>query len=225
MRVLLVEDEAKMARLIRRVLEAEGMALDHAPDGMTGLSLAAGPTPYDVLILDWMLPDIDGVEVLKLLRGRGVLTPVLMLTALGSLERKVEGLDAGADDYLPKPFAFSELLARIRALARRPAPAVPGRLAVAGLELDESRLSVTFAGQSTELSAREFALLGYLMRNRDCVLSRRQLLDAVWGAEPDTYSNVVDLYIHYLRRKLKVIGAPGLIRTVRGIGYRLGSGS
>jgi two-component system OmpR family response regulator len=223
MRVLLVEDEAKMARLIRRVLEAEGVVVDHAPDGMSALSMAGGPEPYDVLVLDWMLPDVDGLEVLRLLRGRRVFTPALMLTALGSLERRVEGLNAGADDYLAKPFAFSELLARIRALARRPAPVTPGRLALAGLELDESRLCVTYAGRSAELSAREFALLGYMMRNRGCVLSRRQLLDAVWGAEPDTYSNIVDLYVHYLRRKLEAVGAPELIKTVRGIGYRLGS--
>jgi DNA-binding response OmpR family regulator len=221
MRVLLVEDEPKMARLIRRVLEAEGMVVDHAADGLSGLQLAVAGTPYDVLVLDWMLPDIDGVEVLRLLRGRRVFTPVLMLTALGSVERRVEGLEAGADDYLAKPFAFAELLARIRALARRPAPATPGRLSLAGLELDESRLAVTYGGRSTSLSAREFALLGYLMRNRDCVLSRRQLLDAVWGAEPDAYSNVVDLYVHYLRRKLQEIGAPRLIGTVRGAGYRL----
>jgi DNA-binding response OmpR family regulator len=224
MRVLLVEDEPKMARLIRRVLEAEGMTVDHAADGLGGLGLAVAGTPYDVVVLDWMLPDIDGIEVLRLLRGRRVFTPVLMLTALGSLDRKVEGLNAGADDYLAKPFAFAELLARIHALARRPAPAAPGRLAVSGIELDESRLTVSYRGRSTSLSAREFALLGYLMRNRDCVLSRRQLLDAVWGAEPDAYSNVVDLYIHYVRRKLAEVGAPNLIRTVRGIGYRLAAG-
>jgi DNA-binding response OmpR family regulator len=221
MRVLLVEDEPKMARLIRRVLEAEGIAVDHAADGLSGLGLARSETIYDVLVLDWMLPDIDGIEVLRLLRGRRIFTPVLMLTALGSLDRRVEGLDAGADDYLAKPFAFAELLARIRALARRPAPLTPGRLKVAGLDLDESRLSVSYMGRSTSLSAREFSLLGHLMRNRDCVLSRRQLLDAVWGAEPDTYSNVVDLYVHYLRRKLEEVGAPKLIDTVRGAGYRL----
>jgi DNA-binding response OmpR family regulator len=221
MRILLVEDEAKMAGLVRRVLEAEGMVVDHAADGLTGLQLAAAGTPYDVLVLDWMLPDIDGIEVLRLLRGRRVFTPVLMLTALGSVDRRVDGLDAGADDYLAKPFAFTELLARIRALARRSAPPAPGRLNVAGVELDESRLEIAYGGRSTSLSAREFALLGYLMRNRDCVLSRRQLLDAVWGAEPGTYSNVVDLYVHYLRRKLDEIGAPRLIVTVRGAGYRL----
>jgi two-component system copper resistance phosphate regulon response regulator CusR len=221
MRILLVEDEPKMARLIRRVLEAEGMTVDHAADGLAGLQLAAAGTAYDVVVLDWMLPDIDGIEVLRLLRGRRVFTPVLMLTALGSLDRRVEGLEAGADDYLAKPFAFAELLARIRALARRPAVVAPGRLSVAGLELDESRLEISYGGRSAALSAREFALLGYLMRNRDCVLSRRQLLDAVWGAEPDTYSNVVDLYVHYLRRKLDEVGAPKLIKTVRGVGYRL----
>ncbi len=221
MRVLLVEDEMKMARLIRRVLEAEGMTVDHSADGLGGLQLAVAGVPYDVVVLDWMLPDIDGIEVLRLLRGRRIFSPVLMLTALGSLDRRVEGLNAGADDYLAKPFAFAELLARIRALARRPAAVAPGHLAVAGLELDESKLVVSYSGRSASLSAREFALLGYLMRNRDCVLTRRQLLDAVWGAEPNTYSNVVDLYVHYLRRKLDEIGAPDLIRTVRGVGYRL----
>jgi DNA-binding response OmpR family regulator len=220
MRLLVVEDEPRMGELIRRVLVAEHHAVDLAPDAVSGLAFVAAGE-YDVLILDRMLPDLDGLELLRLMRARGVSAPALMLTALGSVEHRVAGLDAGADDYLAKPFAFSELLARIRALGRRAAPTAESRLAVADVELDEERHVVRVGERTVDLSAREFALLAYLMRNAGRVVTRQQILDAVWGAEPDVYSNVVDLYISYLRRKLGELGRDGLLRTVRGVGYTL----
>jgi DNA-binding response OmpR family regulator len=220
MKVLLVEDEPKMAALIRRVLTAERFVVDGASDGATAIALATSGD-YDVAVVDRMLPDMDGLAVIRVMRAKGVRTPVLMLTALGSVEQRVEGLDAGADDYLPKPFAFTELLARIRALARREAPAAAGRLSAGDVELDEARHTARVGDQSVDLSAREFALLGFLIRHPGQVLTRRQILDGVWGAEPDVYSNVVDLYIHYLRRKLAELGRAGYLRTVRGVGYSL----
>jgi DNA-binding response OmpR family regulator len=223
-RILVVEDEPKMAALIRRVLVAEHHVVDTAPDGATAIALAS-EVGYDVAILDRMLPDMDGTSVVRLWRVRGVETPVLMLTAMGSVEHRVDGLDAGADDYLAKPFAFSELLARVRALGRRPAAPVPRRLTVGDLELDELRHVARVGDHVVDLSAREFALLGFLIRHAGQVVTRQQILDAVWGAEPDVYSNVVDLYIHYLRRKLEEVDRAGLLRTVRGVGYSLRSTS
>ena len=220
MHLLLVEDEPRMADLVRRVLVAEHHTVDVAPDAVSALALAGG-APYDVLVLDRGLPDLDGLDLLRLLRARGVDAPALMLTALGSVEHRVEGLDAGADDYLAKPFAFAELLARIRALARRTAPPGDARLAVGDLELDEERHVARVGSAAVDLSAREFALLAYLMRNEGRVVTRHQVLDAVWGAEPDVYSNVVDLYVSYLRRKLGELGRADLIRTIRGVGYTL----
>jgi DNA-binding response OmpR family regulator len=223
MRILLVEDDPKMGELVRRVLLSERHVVDLAPDAVTALGLVAGP-PYDVVVLDRMLPDLDGVEVLRLIRAKGLSTPVLMLTALDSVDQRVAGLDAGADDYLAKPFAFAELLARIRALGRRPAAPSEERLAAGDLELDELRHVARVGDRWVELSAREFALLGYLIRHAGQVVSRRQILDAVWGAEPDVYSNVVDLYVHYLRRKLAELDREAWLRTVRGVGYSLRAG-
>ena len=220
MRILVVEDEPKLAELIRRVLTAERHVVDLAPDGVAGLALAERSTP-DVVVLDRGLPDVDGLTVLRLLRARGIRSPVLILTALGSVEERVAGLEAGADDYLPKPFAFAELIARIRALSRRPANVDDGHLAAGDLELDELRHAARVGEQSVDLSAREFALLGYLIRHAGQVVTRQQILDGVWGAEPDVYSNVVDLYVHYLRRKLEQLGRDDRLRTVRGIGYAL----
>jgi DNA-binding response OmpR family regulator len=220
MRILVVEDVAKMAELIRRVLAAERHVVDVAADGASALAFAEGQE-YDVVVLDRMLPDIDGVEVLRQMRGAGIETPVLMLTALGTVDHRVGGLDAGADDYLTKPFAFNELLARLRALARRPPQQAEPRLVAGDLELDEARHVARSGEHIVELSAREFALLGYLIRHAGQVVSRRQILDAVWGAEPDVYSNVVDLYVHYLRRKLAGLGCERMLRTVRGVGYSL----
>jgi DNA-binding response OmpR family regulator len=220
MKILLVEDEPKMAALVRRVLTAERHVVDAAPDGASAIALAVSGE-YDVAVVDRMLPDMDGLAVIRVLRLKGVRTPVLMLTALGSIEQRVAGLDAGADDYLPKPFAFSELLARIRALGRRDGSPAEVRLTAGDIELDEARHTARVADRSVDLSAREFALLGFLIRHPGQVLTRRQILDGVWGAEPDVYSNVVDLYIHYLRRKLGELGRAGRVRTVRGVGYSL----
>ncbi len=209
-----------MAGLIDRVLTAERHVVETAPDGVTAVALALGGG-HDVIVLDRTLPDIDGVTLLGLLRARGIGAPVLMLTALGSVEDRVAGLEAGADDYLAKPFAFAELIARIKALGRRSTiqPDLP--LRVGDLSLDELRHVARVGDQAIDLSAREFALLGYFIRHADHVLTRQQILDAVWGAEPDVYSNVVDLYVHYLRRKLSDLGRADAIRTVRGVGYVL----
>lgn len=220
MRILVVEDEEKIAKAIERVLVAEHYTTDLAADGVAALALA-GERDYDVVLLDRMLPDLDGLEVLDLLRKRGNTTPVLMLTALGSLDHRVEGLDRGADDYLAKPFAFTELLARIRALSRRSPERTEERMVAGDLELDPLRIRVSAGDASEELSAREFALLAYFVRHEGEVVTRQQILDAVWGAEPDVYSNVVDLYVHYLRRKLEALGRRDALRTVRGVGYSL----
>jgi DNA-binding response OmpR family regulator len=220
MRILLVEDEPRMAAAIRRVLAAEHYTVDLAQDGEEALAFLDG-TPYDVIVLDRMLPGISGDDVLRTMRDKAIPTPVLMLTALSALEHRVEGLDAGADDYLPKPFAFSELLARLRALTRRRPELVTERLMAGDIQLDPDRHQVTVGGRSELLSAREYALLGYLIRHADQVVTRQQILDSVWGAEPDVYSNVVDLYVHYLRRKLAALGRDHALRTVRGVGYAL----
>ena len=220
MHVLVVEDEPKMAALVKRVLVAERHVVDLAPNGVSALALAE-TGPHDVIVLDRMLPDIDGLTVMRLLRAKGITTPILLLTALGSVEERVTGLDAGADDYLAKPFAFSELLARIRALVRRPPPASDGRLAAGDLVLDELRHVAQVGDQTVDLSAREFALLGFFIRHEGQVVTRQQILDQVWGAEPDVYSNVVDLYVSYLRRKLAQLDRADRLRTVRGVGYTL----
>lgn len=222
MRILVVEDEPKMASLIRRVLVAERHVVDVAPDGLAAIGLASASN-YDAIVLDRMLPDVDGLTVLRLLRSKGVTSPVLLLTALGSVEERIAGLDAGADDYLPKPFSFGELVARLRALGRRPPTPDESHVAAGDLELDELRHAAQVGDRSVELSAREFALLGFLIRHAGQVVTRHQILDAVWGSEPDVYSNVVDLYVHYLRRKLGELDRAGRLRTVRGVGYTLRS--
>ena len=219
-RLLLVEDEPRIAAAIRRVLVAEHYTVDAAEDGEHALGFLAQHR-YDVVVLDRLLPGISGDEVLRTMRAKRSATPVLMLTALSALEHRVEGLDAGADDYLPKPFAFSELLARLRALTRRPPELATERLAAGDIQLDPERHQVTVDGRSELLSAREYALLGFLIRHAGQVVTRQQILDSVWGAEPDVYSNVVDLYVHYLRRKLAAHDRGEVLRTVRGVGYAL----
>jgi DNA-binding response OmpR family regulator len=219
-RVLLVEDEPRILDAMRRVLVAEHYVVDTSATVGEALALAELHA-YDVVVLDRVLPDGSGLDVIRGLRARAVATPVLMVTALSALEHRVEGLDAGADDYLGKPFAFSELLARMRALTRRAPGLTAERLASGPILLDPLRHQVTVNGRSELLSAREYALLGYLIRNAGNVVTRQQILDSVWGAEPDVYSNVVDLYIHYLRRKLAALGLRNALRTVRGVGYAL----
>ncbi|HEY7350650.1 MAG TPA: response regulator transcription factor [Ktedonobacterales bacterium] len=221
MRVLIVEDEQRLVRLMKRVLEEERYVVDVAYDGEEGLE-KAGSGAYDLIVLDIMLPYRDGVAVCRWLRRHQIATPILMLTARDQLEDKVNGLDAGADDYLTKPFAFEELLARLRALARRaPAPPQEPVLHVGNLTLDVQRHEVQRDGQPIPLTLREFALLEYLMRHPGQALSRTQITNHVWPDESEAVSNIVDIYIHYLREKVDRGFEPALIRTVRGIGYSM----
>jgi two-component system OmpR family response regulator len=220
MRILVVEDEEHLANLVAEVLAREGHAAETVLDGRTALARALSED-YDLLVVDWMLPDLDGVQVVKRLRAADVRVPVLMLTARSQVEDRVEGLDAGADDYLPKPFAFPELLARVRALARRP-PEKAGKetvLTAGDVTLDPGRHEVRRAGERVDLTAKEFALLATLMQRPGQVFTRSVLLDTVWGGTTGAYTNVVDLYVHYLRKKLDAGEEPSRIRTVHGTGY------
>ena len=220
MRILIVEDEEHLARLVAEVLEREGYAAEVVGDGREALARAI-VDPFDLLVVDWMLPGLDGVQVVRRLRAAEVGVPVLMLTARAQVEDRVEGLDAGADDYLPKPFAFPELLARVRALARRP-PEKDTQAAIltAGdITLDPTRHEVRRGGERIDLTAKEFALLATLMQRPGQVFTRSVLLDKVWGGTTATYTNSVDLYVHYLRRKLDGGETPSRIRTVHGTGY------
>jgi two-component system, OmpR family, response regulator len=219
-RVLVVEDEVKMVRAIRRGLEHEGYAVDTAPDGDEGLYLAT-ENPYDAVVLDVMLPGVDGLEVCRRLRARGRWAPVLLLTARDAVADRIGGLDAGADDYLVKPFAFGELLARLRALVRRGAAERPAVLRAGDVVLDPAAHTVARAGRPVVLSAREFALLEFLMRHAGEVVTRTEVLEHVWDYGYDGLSNVVDVYVGYLRRKLEQPSGRSLIRTVRGVGYAL----
>jgi two-component system OmpR family response regulator len=224
MRVLVVEDEVKIARAIRRGLEHEGYATDVVSTGEEAI-LQATEHDYDAVVLDVMIPAPDGFTVCRQMRARNRWAPVLMLTARDSVEDRIRGLDAGADDYLVKPFSFGELLARLRALLRRAPAERPATIRVGDVALDPSAHVVTRAGQPVELSAREFALLEFLMRHAGQVLTRTAMLEHVWDYRYDGDSNVVDVYIGYLRRKLEEpFGAP-LIRTVRGVGYILDAAS
>jgi DNA-binding response OmpR family regulator len=221
MRVLLVEDEQRLVRLMRRVLENEHYVVDVAFDGEEGIE-KAGLSAYDLIILDIMLPLRDGVEVCRWLRAHNIATPILMLTARDQIEDKVDGLDAGADDYLTKPFDFEELLARLRALARRAAaPPQELLLQVGDLTMDLHRHEVLRGGQSIPLTMREFALLEYLMRHPGQALSRAQITDHVWPYDSEAVSNIVDIYIHYLREKVDRGFDTPLIQTIRGVGYTI----
>jgi two-component system OmpR family response regulator len=220
MRVLLVEDEIKMSRALRRGLEQEGYAVDTALDGHDGLHRAV-EWDYDAIVLDVMLPGLDGVEVCRRLRQAGRWAPVLMLTARDGVADRISGLDAGADDYLVKPFAFDELLARLRAQVRRGVRERPAVLAVADLVLDPAAHAATLSGRPLPLSTREFALLEFLMRHAGEVVRRSDILEHVWDYNYDGLSNVVDVYVGYLRRKLEQPSGQIRIRTVRGVGYGL----
>lgn len=222
MYVLLVEDERRLAQLVRRVLEEEGHTVDVGHDGEEGLHMAEEGT-HDVIVLDVMLPVMDGVTVCQSLRRARKDTPVLLLTALDGVEDRVRGLDAGADDYLVKPFAFQELLARIRALGRRKVETRdPQELQFDGLFMDLRKRRVERDGRYIDLSPKEFSLLEFLMRNQGRVVTRMQILDHLWGYDFATDSNLVDVYVAYLRRKLDKGAERRLIRTVRGVGYTLG---
>lgn len=220
MRILVVEDERKVASFIKRGLEEEGYAVDIAADGDEGLVMGLQGI-YDVIVLDIRLPKRDGLQVLKGLRHEKVMTPVLLLTVRATIEDKVLGLDAGADDYLTKPFAFQELVARVRALLRRRPAADPAVLQVADLVLDPARRSVARGGEKIELTPREFALLDYFMRHPGRVLSRTMIAEHVWDYDFDTSTNVIDVYVNYLRRKIDAGREPKLLHTVRGVGYVL----
>jgi two-component system OmpR family response regulator len=220
MRILIVEDEIALAETLRRGLTEERHAVDVVADGRDAIDYAlAGP--YDVIILDIMLPAIDGLEVCRRLRKAGVASQILMLTALGAVDDRVRGLDSGADDYLVKPFAFKELLARLRALARRTRELQVGPLRVGDLTLDETTHDVRRGTRGVELSPLEFRLLHCLMRHPGQVLSRDTILDQVWSFDYAGGSNVVDVYIRYLRHKIELPDEPRLLHTVRGIGYKL----
>jgi heavy metal response regulator len=220
MRLLVIEDEKKVARFIKKGLEEEGYAVDLAFDGEEGLVMLLDQV-HDLILLDIALPKIDGLQVLKKLRERKVRIPVLLLTVRATLEDKVLGLDSGADDYLTKPFAFQELLARIRALLRRKGEVRDPLLRVEDLVLDPARRLVTRGGEKIDLTSKEFALLEYLMRNAGRVVSRAMISEHVWNYDFDTETNVIDVYINYLRRKIDFGRDEKLIRTVRGSGYVL----
>jgi two-component system, OmpR family, response regulator len=220
MRVLIVEDHVKMAGLIKRGLQKEGMATDVATNGEDALWRAQA-TEYDAIILDVMLPGIDGFEVCGRLRAEGVWAPILMLTARGAVRDRVAGLDGGADDYLTKPFSYSELLARLRALVRRGPVERPPELRVGDLRLDPARRQVWRGEAEVQLSPKEFSILETFMRRPGEVLSRFQLLEHAWDYEYENRSNVVDSYIRLLRRKIDRPFGVRSIETVRGVGYRL----
>ena len=220
MRVLLVEDDQKLARAVGRGLTGEGYAVDSAADGDAAL-MQASVWDYDAIILDVMLPERDGLDVCRTLREQGCWAPVLMLTARGGVHDRIHGLDVGADDYLVKPFDFGELLARVRALMRRAPGERPSRLEVGDLVVDPATHSVTRAGERVDLTAREFGLLEYLARNPGEVISRTRLLDHVWDENYVGSTNIVDVYVGYLRKKLEKPFGRALIRTVRGVGFVL----
>ena len=220
MRVLVVEDSRRLAGIIRRGLLEEGYAVDNAYDGEEAEYMAE-TTPFDVVILDIMLPKKDGLAVCRDLRGKNVNTPILMLTAKDSVEDKVLGLDSGADDYLVKPFAFSELLARIRALLRREVLPKTQKFQVGDLSLDPQSREVWRDGSRLELTAKEYSILEYFMRRPNAVVTRTMLGESVWDYEFDGLSNIIDVYVRRLRQKIDQDGQASLIQTVRGAGYRL----
>ena len=223
MRVLIVEDDPQTAAYLRKGLQEDGHAVDHAGNGRDGLFLAS-TEPYDAIVLDRMLPGLDGLAVLRTLRGAGNATPVLLLTALGDVDHRVEGLRAGSDDYLTKPFAYAELSARLEGIARRVAgsAATPSKLEVGDLALDLERRDASRGGRRIALQPREFRLLEYLVRHAGQVVTRTMLLEAVWDYHFDPQTNVIDVHVSRLRQKIDHGFDKPLLHTVRGVGYRLG---
>lgn len=221
MRVLVVEDEEKVASFVRKGLEQSSYTVDVAPNGAIGLEYAL-TNEYGVIIMDSMLPDRDGLSVVRDIRASGNSTPVLALTARGALEDRIQGLDAGCDDYLPKPFAFDELLARIRALLRRQAGSTKiTQLEYADLKIDPIARRVTRAGRTIELTNKEYALLEVLLRHPGQVFTRTALLESIWGYDFDAESNVLEVYMNFLRKKVDKGAESKLLHTVRGVGYVL----
>jgi len=219
-RILVVDDDERIAAAVRRALAYEGYRVDVAHDGESALDIALA-SPPDVVVLDLMMPGIDGIEVCRRLRSAGDETAVLMLTARSEVRDRVEGLDAGADDYLVKPFAYDELLARVRSLLRRRQPRDQQILTYGDLTVDVAAMEVTYVARLVDLTALEFSLLEYFARNPRVVLSRSRILEQVWGLDVETSSNIVDVYVRYVRQKLEAGGEPRLIQTVRGAGYVL----
>jgi DNA-binding response OmpR family regulator len=222
MKILVVEDEHKIANSIKNGLEQETDAVDVAYNGTDGFDLASSEN-YDVIILDLMLPDMDGVEICKKLRLENIHTPILILTAKGQLDDKIQGLNSGADDYLTKPFAFEELLARVRSLARRPKELLENKLTCSDLELDPINFKVSRSGKDIILSRKEFSLLEYLLRNKEKVLTKDQITSHVWDYDSDILPNTVEQYVGYLRTKIDkpFPKLTPLIRTIRGFGYKI----
>lgn len=225
MRILIIEDEPKIAAALKRGLTQEKFAVDLAYDGKEGLELAISE-PYALIIIDRMLPGIaDGLEICRLMREKGIHTPVLMLTAKVQIQDRVDGLNQGADDYLVKPFAFEELLARIQALLRRPEQQLSSKLSVGDLTLDPQTFAVQRGGKPINLTSREYALLEYLIRNAGKVISKDTIIAKVWNYDSDILPNTVEVYIGYLRNKVdRPFAGANLIQTVRGFGYKLGKG-
>jgi len=224
MKILVVEDEHRIANTIKKGLEQERYAVDVAYDGTKGYDLASSE-PYDLILLDLMLPGMDGLTICKELRKNGIHTPILMLTAKGQIQDKVTGLDSGADDYVSKPFSFEELLARIRALTRRPKEISQSTLKVLDLTLDPVQFSVKRSTVPITLTSREFSMLEYLMRNSKKILTKDDIIAHVWNYEADILPNTVEVYIKKLRNKIDMpfTGKKPLIQTVRGFGYKIGS--
>lgn len=222
MRLLVIEDERKIARVITESLKREKYAVDAAYDGEEGFNLADSQ-PYDLLIVDRMLPGLEGAEIVKKLRENGKNMPILFLTALSTTEDKTLGLDVGADDYLTKPFAIDELLARVRALLRRPPIQQPDILKIDDLKIDKQQQTVTRAGKNIDLTNKEYALLEYLMQHPNQILSKETLIDHVWDFDADILPNNVEAYIKNLRQKIDKPFKKQLIKTVRGFGYRIES--
>ena len=221
MRLLLIEDDRKAARLLARGFQEEGFVVDVAETGEVGEEQAT-VNEYDVIVLDWLLPGKDGIAVCRTLRQRDLATPILMLTARHSLNDRVNGLTTGADDYLTKPFAFAELLARTRALLRRSRQARPAVLRVIDLTLDPASRRVTRAGERIGLTGKEYSILEVLMQNAGEIVSRTRLVERVWDEASEVLDNLVDVHVSHLRRKIDRGAGPQLIHTVRGFGYRLG---
>jgi DNA-binding response OmpR family regulator len=223
MRILVVEDEHKIAGALKKGLEQESFAVDLAYDGKEGLGSAL-VNEYDLVVLDRMLPGItDGLEICRVMREKNIHTPVLVLTAKDTTGDKVSGLNSGADDYLVKPFAFEELLARIRALLRRPTQTLTNTLKVDNLTLDVNSYEVKRGSRDIQLTNKEFALLEYLMRNPGKILTNDQIIARVWDFDADILPNTVEVFVGYLRKKIDVDGEKKLIQTVRGFGYKLGA--
>lgn len=221
MRVLVVEDDAPLLHAVTAVLEDEGYQVDQAVTGDEGLMIAETGI-YDMLVLDIMLPNLDGFSIIKQLRAKSFTTPTLFLTAKDSVESRVKGLDAGADDYLVKPFAVEELLARCRSLLRRSGKlGMEGQIGYGPIILEANEHDAFVQGNPLKLTSKEFELLEYLLRNREQILTREQIFDRIWGFESETSDGIVDLYVHYLRKKLSVYECDPLIRTIRGVGYML----